>query len=75
MFSETSYTNPDPVQQSLGRGILASRDAIVLIPRQPLTPGARYTVSLTVDGVPYGWSFQVAAAPESNRPLPAGNIR
>ncbi len=75
VFSETTYTNPNSIRQSLGRGILASRDAVVLIPREPLTPGAHYTVSLTVDGTPYSWSFQVAAAPESNHFLPAGDIR
>ena len=59
VFDETSYTNPDHNAQYLGRGILGSRDAIVLIPRAPLTPGAQYTVSITVDGTPHSWSFWV----------------
>ncbi len=75
VFTETTYTNPDPGQQSLGRGILASRDAVVLIPRLPLTPGARYTVSLTIDGVAHSWSFEVVSGPGSTRSTPAGGIR
>lgn len=60
VFDETTYTNPDPTQQQLGRQILDSRDAIVLIPKDPLSPGSRYTVSITVDGQTYTWSFRVA---------------
>jgi hypothetical protein len=33
----------------------------VLIPRQPLTPGLSYTVSITTNGQTYTWSFEVAA--------------
>jgi len=60
-FDETSYANPDSSLQSLGRSILATRDAIVLIPRAPLMPGTTYTVSVTVDGQNYVWSFTVAS--------------
>jgi uncharacterized protein YkwD len=58
-FDETNYTNPEASAQSLGRAILDLRDAIVLIPRQPLVPGTTYTVSITVNGRTYGWSFRV----------------
>jgi uncharacterized protein YkwD len=57
VFDETTYTNPDSSTQSVGRNILNSRDAIVLIPRAPLTPGATYTVSITTNGQTYTWSF------------------
>lgn len=60
-FDETSYANPDSSLQSLGRSILATRDAIVLIPRAQLMPGTTYTVSVTVDGQNYVWSFTVAS--------------
>jgi hypothetical protein len=60
-FDETNYRNSDPDAQELGRGILAGRDAIVIVPRRPLEPGASYTVSVTVNGVNYTWSFKVAA--------------
>ncbi|GAH44015.1 unnamed protein product, partial [marine sediment metagenome] len=38
-----------------------SRDAIILIPRNPLTPGASYTVSITVSGQTHTWSFTVSS--------------
>jgi hypothetical protein len=60
VYTETSYTNPDGTTQSLARSILGSRDAVVIIPRVPLVPGATYGVSLTVNGVQTGWSFTVA---------------
>jgi hypothetical protein len=59
LYTETSYINPDPDQQSLGRSFLSSRDAVVIIPRAPLTPGASYTISLTANGQTYIWSFDV----------------
>jgi len=61
IFDETSYTHPDGNAQDLGRALLSSRDAIVLIPRSPLVPGKTYTVSITADGRAYTWSFQVSA--------------
>lgn len=61
IFSETSYNNPNAQQQAVGRSILDSRDAIVLIPRQPLQAGETYTVFITYDGQQYSWSFSVAA--------------
>ena len=60
LFTESSYTNPDPAQQSAGRTILGRRDAVVLIPKNPLSLGVTYTVSMTVDGQVRNWSFQVA---------------
>jgi hypothetical protein len=38
---------------------LKSRGAVVLIPRQPLQNGVTYSASLTVNSVPYTWSFTV----------------
>ncbi len=60
LFDETSYTNPDGSTQNTGRSILNGRDAIVLIPKQPLTSGATYTVSITTNGQTYAWSFTVS---------------
>ena len=59
IFSESTYVNPDAMAQDLGRAVLAERDAVVLIPREPLTPGATYSVSITVDGQNYRWQFSV----------------
>ncbi len=57
VFDETNYANPNGSYQSLGRSILNMRDAIVIMPRNPLISGATYTVSITVNGNTYVWSF------------------
>ncbi|MGE3841481.1 MAG: CAP domain-containing protein [Vicinamibacterales bacterium] len=61
VFSETTYTNGDASAQSLGRSVLGSRDAVVLIPRAPLVSGTTYTASLTVNGLTQTWSFTIGA--------------
>lgn len=65
VFDETTYANPDTDARTLGRAILNSRDAIVLIPRDPLTPGETYSVSITANGKSYTWSFTIS--PQLNR--------
>ncbi len=65
LFDETSYTNPDGSTQNTGRSILNGRDAIVLIPKQPLTFGATYTVSITANEQTYAWSFTVSSTARS----------
>lgn len=62
IYDETHYTNPDISQQNLVRSILNARDAIVLIPRAPLTAGNTYTASLTTNGNTYAWSFTIASS-------------
>ncbi|MEG4573861.1 Calx-beta domain-containing protein, partial [Microcoleus sp. N3A4] len=72
VFDETNYVNPNngtaqiygpksqaKNDQEVGRGILDSRDAVVLIPRDPLLPGETYTASITANGKTYTWSFTV----------------
>jgi uncharacterized protein YkwD len=59
IFSETDYANSISSLQSLGRALLNASDAIVLIPKLPLTPGA-YTVSITASGQTATWTFTVA---------------
>jgi uncharacterized protein YkwD len=63
VFDETSYTNADGDTQDTARGVLSMRDAIVLMPRDPLNPGVTYTVSITNNGTTYTWSFTVTGAP------------
>ena len=41
--------------------MLYDRGAVVIIPRQPLQTGQRYVVAVTVNGVPYTWSFTVGS--------------
>ncbi len=65
VFSETSYANADAYQQSNGRFILGERDAIILMPRQPLEVGQTYDVSITANGQTYAWSFEVINRPKA----------
>jgi hypothetical protein len=41
-------------------GGLTWRGGVIVIPLQPLQPGVVYAVTLTVNGLPYAWSFQVS---------------
>jgi len=50
----------DSNNPSLGSN-LKSRGAVILVPQQPLHAGTNYTVALTVNGVPYTWSFGVTS--------------
>ncbi len=63
MFNESNYTNPDPIQQSTGRIIMNLRDAVVLIPEDPLAADATYNVSIEVDGETHAWSFSTRKGP------------
>ncbi len=56
-FDAASYSNPDPVSQERGRGILKGYSLVAVIPRRPLEPGARYAVAIAVNGKRYEWSF------------------
>jgi uncharacterized repeat protein (TIGR01451 family) len=60
-FDELTFTYPDSTQEAVARSVLGARDAVVLIPRFPLTPGERYTVTVTMnDNTVYQWSFGVS---------------
>jgi uncharacterized protein YkwD len=66
VYDETNYSFPgDAPGQSLGRSVLGSRDAIVMIPQQPLQQGQIYTVSITTNGNTHTWSFTAVASPVS----------
>lgn len=66
-FDESTYTNPSAGLQDLGRVLLGYRDAVVILPREPLRPGATYDVSVTVNGTAHQWSFTAydGAGPET----------
>ena len=72
-FDETNYTNPDNSMQNLGRSVLNMRDAIILMPRNPLEAGLTYSVSITTDGITYTWSFTVSGV--SVLSIPNAHIR
>jgi hypothetical protein len=59
VFDESTYYNRNRGEEELGRSILASRDAIVLVPREPLTFGSRYRVQIEADGRFIDWTFGI----------------
>jgi hypothetical protein len=61
LFDGTSYVNPDPNQQSLGRAVLSARNAIVIMPRARLQPGT-YDASVASGTATISWAFQVTCA-------------
>lgn len=63
VFDETTYSNPHTGSQNSGRQILNSRDAVVLMPRDPLQTGETYRASITANGQTTQWQFTVIAPP------------
>lgn len=63
IFDETNYAT------SQGRQVLDSRDAVVIMPRDPLAVGETYTTTITHDGTVYTWSFSVVNAPTAVLPI------
>jgi hypothetical protein len=60
VFDASTYRNRDGAQQRLGRAVLASRGAIVLVPRRPLRPGASYRVVIELNASRFiDWTFSV----------------
>lgn len=60
VFDESTYTNRNASQQALARRILDARDAVILVPRKPLRPGAKYRVIIEVDRRRIDWTFAIA---------------
>lgn len=59
VFDERSYMNDDAAQQALGRAVLDTRDAVVIIPRRPLRYGSTYRVIVEEGGRRIDWTFGV----------------
>ena len=77
-FSVTDAGSALPTCEFDGRSSpnLTYRGAIVLMPRQPLVLGHRYTVSVTANGSIYTWAFNVGdiqSAPVSTHPWSGGS--
>ena len=58
-FDATSYKSKDPVALDRVRKQLAHFAAIVMVPKDPLTPGALYTVKIVAAGQTFRWWFGV----------------
>ncbi len=64
IIHESNYTSvDDEYEQLTGREILGMRDAVVLMPKEPLLINETYEVSLTVDGQTYTWTFNTVPPP------------
>lgn len=61
-FSESTYTNADVAQQDLGRGVLAGRHAIVVMPQAVFTDGT-YRLTVNNGGTITTIIFGVGAVP------------
>lgn len=60
VVSERNYVSSDPTYGPAGTSILNGANAVLVIPRDPLTPGT-HTVHLDVPGsAPVDWSFAVS---------------
>ena len=59
-FDAKSYLNQDARGQEYGRWSLRNAGAVMIVPRAPLHPGARYSVSVTAEDLVYAWSFTAA---------------
>ncbi len=62
-FDETTFTHPNEYRQRSARLILDNRDAIVLIPQEPLLPDSTYSVRIDANGQTYTWSFRTLSGP------------
>jgi hypothetical protein len=58
-FDDSSYRNPDPAQQALGRKILHGAGMVAIVPRRPFPKGNNYRVNMTVNGNQYDWAFSI----------------
>jgi len=63
-FDEGTYRNRDAAGQRLARSILAARNAIILIPREPLRPGVSYRAVVEVNDRVIRWTFSISAGTE-----------
>jgi uncharacterized protein YkwD len=70
---DVNYRNPDPASQNTVRAILGQKNAVVLMPRQPLVAGTTYDVSITAGSQQVSWKF-TAAAIGSELPKPAVDL-
>jgi uncharacterized protein YkwD len=59
IFDETSYVNPNSSMQYTGRIVLNNRDAVVIMPRDPLIAGKTYAIEVTTVNSTTSWSFTV----------------
>lgn len=59
IFIPGTYVGANDAETSIGRQVLTTFGAVVLIPRLPLRAGNSYSVSVSTDRKEYRWSFSV----------------
>ena len=57
MINETNFVSPSQAEQNTGRTTLNLRDAIVLMPKNPLVINSVYSVEIEANGELHAWSF------------------
>ena len=57
MINETNFVSPNQAEQNTGRTTLNLRDAIVLMPKNPLAINSVYSVEIEANGELHAWSF------------------
>jgi cysteine-rich secretory family protein len=60
VFDQGTYRNRNAAGQRLARSILAARNAIVLIPREPLQPGVKYRAIVDANDRRIDWTFSIS---------------
>jgi hypothetical protein len=71
VYDGNTFTNPDPAAQATGRAVLTGYNAIVLVPRRPLTPFTDYRVTIGANGTDTSWDFRTEADQLSPAPAPS----
>ena len=71
------YSNPDAPSQEIGRALLKQKNAVIVIPRAPLTPGATYEATVVSSAGVVRWSFRVdpSSTPTAGRTIGIGTTR
>jgi hypothetical protein len=74
-YDANTYTNPDSASQTVGRQILASAHAVVLIPKALLTDNTSYEASITSGGTTANWTFSTSKSGSGGGGGPSGTIQ
>lgn len=76
VVTKDTFTHPNPQWLEVGRTLLDIDDAVVVIPRDPLDPGAAFQVTVRTSTRRIEWSF-ATSTPEPFHPVPeaVGDLR
>jgi len=63
VFDETNFVGASGGETVVGRDLLDSRDAVVLMPKRPLMIGNTVRAVVVVDGETHTWSYEIIEQP------------